>query len=429
MVQGLAFLSKKSWHVKNMNNQEKVWMAEQRKEVENSKTKELARQIQQEREQDELDAISGKKTSHLDRGIAWMHEGGTGEVAKEDLRKKNEEYLMGKEYAPQGVKGGDFAVDGALDGVNAVMAGATAESVKMYPSQNGASVADKNEAFRMRHEDPMFLVSKRHDEQQAKAEKTKALYKRVAGSHEERNDDRKNAKRAKKERKRERKHRYREDDDLNHRKYPRRSRSRDRNDYKEDRTIRMRQNEPPWSRSRGEESPRQSMHDVHQQNNRSGGTNCDGKESFQRREYEHDGQPSELRSRLPDDSRYGLQGSSSKGITNGDLGPMHTVLAQKRQDREEVKRSVRDRASIRHVMTPEERIRVLGKMQMDASRRVLCQKSIPDSSDGAEAPSRGSATFLNDIKQQSHGINATDSLSLRIVEKYGKYQKLDDSFP
>jgi hypothetical protein len=45
MVQGLAFLSKKSWHTKNLNNQEKVWIAEQKKEAEANKTKELARQI------------------------------------------------------------------------------------------------------------------------------------------------------------------------------------------------------------------------------------------------------------------------------------------------------------------------------------------------------------------------------------------------
>jgi anti-sigma28 factor (negative regulator of flagellin synthesis) len=47
MVQGLAFLSKKSWHTKNLANQEKVWMAEQQKEAEVAKTKELAKQIQQ----------------------------------------------------------------------------------------------------------------------------------------------------------------------------------------------------------------------------------------------------------------------------------------------------------------------------------------------------------------------------------------------
>jgi hypothetical protein len=54
MVQGLAFLSKKSWHTKNKVNQEKVWIAEQQKEQETAKASELAKEIQQERENEEL---------------------------------------------------------------------------------------------------------------------------------------------------------------------------------------------------------------------------------------------------------------------------------------------------------------------------------------------------------------------------------------
>jgi hypothetical protein len=37
MVQGLAFLSKKSWHTKNIANQERVWIEEQKKEAEGCK--------------------------------------------------------------------------------------------------------------------------------------------------------------------------------------------------------------------------------------------------------------------------------------------------------------------------------------------------------------------------------------------------------
>ena len=51
---GLSFLSKKSWHVKNLDNQERVWLAEQAKAAEDAKTKELADQIKQEREAEEL---------------------------------------------------------------------------------------------------------------------------------------------------------------------------------------------------------------------------------------------------------------------------------------------------------------------------------------------------------------------------------------
>eukprot|EP00543_Licmophora_paradoxa_P015435 CAMPEP_0202464452 /NCGR_PEP_ID=MMETSP1360-20130828/62004_1 /ASSEMBLY_ACC=CAM_ASM_000848 /TAXON_ID=515479 /ORGANISM="Licmophora paradoxa, Strain CCMP2313" /LENGTH=50 /DNA_ID=CAMNT_0049087761 /DNA_START=1 /DNA_END=150 /DNA_ORIENTATION=- len=50
-------------------------MAEQQKEKEEQKTKELAQQIKLEREREEFDRISGKKRKG-DRGIDWMYENG-----------------------------------------------------------------------------------------------------------------------------------------------------------------------------------------------------------------------------------------------------------------------------------------------------------------------------------------------------------------
>ena len=38
---GLSFLSKKSWHTSNLDNQERVWLAEQKAASEAQKTKEL----------------------------------------------------------------------------------------------------------------------------------------------------------------------------------------------------------------------------------------------------------------------------------------------------------------------------------------------------------------------------------------------------
>jgi len=38
---GLSFLSKKSWHTSNLDNQERVWLAEQKAASEAKKTKEL----------------------------------------------------------------------------------------------------------------------------------------------------------------------------------------------------------------------------------------------------------------------------------------------------------------------------------------------------------------------------------------------------
>jgi hypothetical protein len=438
MVQGLAFLSKKSWHVKNMNNQEKVWMAEQRKANEESKTKELARQIQQEREQDELDAIAGKKSSHLDRGIAWMHEGGTGEAAKEDQRKQDEEFLLGKAYAPEGVKGGDFAVDEVQDGVNAVIAGAAAAgpALAVHPSQAGPSVADKNEAFRMRHEDPMFLVSKRHHEQQAKAEKTKALFERVVGPQdvdsEDSYEERKKAKRAKKERKRERMHRYRndddDDDDRKHRKHRHRSRSRDRKEDEDDRNSRKHRKQPSRSRSRSRSEERRTRSNP----DRSDRTDYNHGDSHRRREYRRGESPSETRTRRADadDSKYGLQGSSRKDLSIDDLGPNRELLEKKRQEMDETRRSImRATTSNRNKMSEEERAKALEDMQNDASRRADAARTRPRDHE-EDSPKRASASFLSDMKQKTHGIQgtSTQSMSTRVRENRHRNQKLDASF-
>jgi len=432
MVQGLAFLSKKSWHVKNMNNQEKVWMAEQRKAHEESKTKELARQIQQERERDEIDAISGKKSSHLDRGIAWMHEGGMGEAAKEDRRKQDEEYLMGKEYLAAGVKGGDFAVDEVKDGVNAVIASAAgAMPTYALPSQSGPTVADKNESFRMRYEDPMFLVSKKHHEQQAKVEKTKALYERVIGRRdvaiEEGHQEGQEAKHAKKDRKKDRKRRHRDDDDgdRNHR---HRLRSQDRHDFKEDRKsrkLRKRSRSPSCS----DETDRGSslQHDRPERNN-----SC-GSDSDRRRDFKRDNRISENIPRYSKHWKYGLQGSFCRDRPTHDLGPSRELLAQKRQLREETRHSMRDRASNRNRRSEEERYNALLIMQNDAIQRIDVSRHSSKSdidNDNGEAQPRSSATFLSDMKQQIHGIQAnhTHSLSSRMRENRHRSQNLEASF-
>ena len=228
MVQGLGFLAKKSWHTKNMANQEKVWVAEERKRAEEQKTKELARQIQQEREQEELDNIAGHKKK-LDRGIDWMYQGQSkdSEIAKEDEAKKNEEFLLGKEFVPDNAAKGDLDQGGINEGVNKVLASTTttaAATAKEEPEREAArprvpveSVADRNEAFRIRHEDPMFLVTQRETEKKRAYEKKKELYERVTGKravdasrdYDEGSWDRDEEKRKKKRRKEDKKDRKR----------------------------------------------------------------------------------------------------------------------------------------------------------------------------------------------------------------------------
>lgn len=244
MVQGLGFLSKKSWHTKNKANQEKVWIAEEQKKAEEAKTKELARQIQQEREEEEFEKISGKKTSIKDRGIDWMYQGATtGELATQEAEKKQEEYLLGKEFVEDGAVKGDFD-DGQKqpDGIHNVISKAAAASASTRPKNDDyygpastgqslsnttnfsnpeSTVASRNEEFRMRMEDPMFLVSQKQREKQVKHDKAKALYEKVVGpschtghdddnsskeSSYDRQRDPKRSKKSKKEHKRHKKH-------------------------------------------------------------------------------------------------------------------------------------------------------------------------------------------------------------------------------
>jgi hypothetical protein len=172
-----------------------VWIAEQRKEAEAQKTKELAKQIQQEREEEELEKISGKKGPKLDRGIDWMYQGSTGELAKEDSERKAEEFLLGKEFVGDGATQGDFDNGDQDQGINTVLRqqeahaavdqGDAAASSSAFA--NEPSVKDRNEDFRMRVEDPMFMVSQKQHEKEVRHDKTKALYERVVGYHEDGN--------------------------------------------------------------------------------------------------------------------------------------------------------------------------------------------------------------------------------------------------
>jgi hypothetical protein len=445
MVQGLAFLSKKSWHTKNIANQEKVWIEEQRKAQEDSKTKELARQIQQEREQEEIDRISGRKSHRLDRGIDWMYQGVKSEAAQEDKRKEAEDYLLGKTYAG-GVKeappSGDFVQEQNIkEGVDAVVAGVTGaedEKPAAFPQQE-PSVADRNEAFRLRHEDPMFLVSMKRREQEEKVEKTKALYEKVVGPVDD-EDSTKRRKREKKERKKERKRRREE-----HRRHRRRSRSRshsrsssysdDDYDYHHSRRYRSRSRSPGYRRGRRSESPvrhssrhsgdeddaRYRRHDnVHQQGQDDGRRKRLDDDHFRHNEDSqaqrewNEQYPMAIRTRL---DNFGLPGSN-KPVDRANLGPDRELVSKKRQERDGKRYK---KPASRHKMTATEREEVLRAMKADASRhdahRRVQQKDEPEEE-------RKSATFLYQVAR-SEGQH---SMPERIAGNRGRNQNITDAF-
>lgn len=95
----LKFLAKKSWHTTNLSNVEKVWIAEQNAEKEKKKLAELQKQINEERqiqELRELQVASGQIVKTVDTTLDWMYEGPAGQA-----EQSAEEYLLGKIYKPK----------------------------------------------------------------------------------------------------------------------------------------------------------------------------------------------------------------------------------------------------------------------------------------------------------------------------------------
>lgn len=443
MVQGLGFLSKKSWHTKNLSNQEKVWMAEQQKEAEGRKTKELARQIQQEREQEELDKISGKKTTK-DRGIDWMYQHGpNSESAKEYEAKRNEEFLLGKEYAADGATSGDFDNGDIKEGIFNVLENSTEE--QEAPTQESAyynqepSVKDRNEQFRMRVEDPMFHVQKQQNEKNVQHEKTKALYKRVVGHQDSEDDDdySRDEKTRKRDRKRHKKsHRKRERKSSSSRKRRSRSSSSERHHRsRKHRSSRRRDR----SRSRSRSGERYSSRREEQSSNnpcfRRDRHSLGEERHSRRRSDEHDDR------RYHDESKndrkqegYGLKGAVSvDNVTIADLGPNKEFLQRKRQEREDQRRRVQQAAASRSRQSGEERAQAIAKMQMDArrhedSRHYARNRGKEDVT--VPPDNRKGASFLADMAKQTHGItgNSSASLSERLRQNRHTNQRTHESF-
>ena len=93
---GLSFLAKKSWHTSNIDNVERVWLAEQEKVKESKKLAELQKQIDDERQIQELrnlQVLAGNKSiKTTDSSLDWMYQGPSNQ--SEQL-KSQEEYLLG----------------------------------------------------------------------------------------------------------------------------------------------------------------------------------------------------------------------------------------------------------------------------------------------------------------------------------------------
>uniref|UniRef100_A0A7S3L9T5 CBF1-interacting co-repressor CIR N-terminal domain-containing protein n=1 Tax=Amphora coffeiformis TaxID=265554 RepID=A0A7S3L9T5_9STRA len=477
MVAGLAFLSKKSWHTKNISNQERVWVAEQRKEQEESKAKELAKQIAQEREQEEMDKIAGKKSARIDRGIDWMYHGQqkNSEIAQEDAAKKSEEYLLGKAYAPESQAVGDFDASAQLkEGVNAVV-----ELKKPPPQKEPAykepTVADRNEAFRMRHEDPMFQVAMEAKHKQDEYKKKKELYERVVGVRGDDDDNaderdhksRKKEKKHKKKKKHRKRHYYSSDEDdsssledrkRHHTKRHKRSRT---PESHEDRS--RRHHRRSHSRERDEYSARRGDRDDRHHHRRRHNRHDDYSDDDSYDPRDRRGRQDRYRSRSPEYSRdktrshdpdlrdgrgnlqdwhprseealaqekkagYGLQGKTLKSPPS-DLGPDRELLRKKRQERGEQIERNRQQSSRRN-MTEAEREAALREMKESAARHHQSRRADrPDDEDEVRHDPQSSAAFLHSVARKAHGVSeGSMSLHERISQNRSTNQRLHDDF-
>lgn len=481
MVQGLGFLSKKSWHTKNLDNQERVWMAEQRRDAEKRKTAELAKQIKEEREREELDRISGKKTT-TDRGIDWMYQGSAAaeNLAKEDAARRNEEFLLGKEFTGGDGGGGDF-VDGEdqKTGIHGVLAEAEQIQQQQEKETNTSdsnyyqepSVKDRNENFRLRVEDPMFHVSQRQQEKKSNHDKTKALYERVVGvpkggeddhDHDDTDEDSRQKKR-KKERKRKKKKRRDEDDRRRESKRSRRSRSR--SHERQYRKHRRRDRSP--SRSEEEDSYYDGGYrrrdERHRHRHREDSYRHDYDDKYRHKRYDDESFGDDRRYRRREETSryddrqntrkeypaaarreegrdwkkegYGLLNSSSSSSNvakkNADLGPDRNLLEKKRHERDAERRRIRETATSRRRITEDERARALQEMQEDAMKRQEVGASYAKAyHDDDEAPNKAGASFLTDMTKRTHGITdeSAASLSERLAQNRHTNQRSHESF-
>lgn len=471
MVQGLGFLSKKSWHTKNIANQEKVWIAEERQKTEERKTKELAKQIAQEREQEELDRIAGKKTA--DRGIDWMYQGQNqdSEIAKEDANKQAEEYLLGKEFVGDGAVKGDLDDGTANEGINKVVAVAAPEPEPELNRPHEPTVAERNEASRMRLEDPMFAVSKQAYEMKQKYEKKKELYEKVTGEVAvDAHKARKESKKRKKE-KRHKKHRRDRDDDGRRREDRQRSsrrRHRSRSPSEsEDSRRHSRRRRRSRSHSRSYSRERDSYRRSRSRNQSPARRDYDDRRGSYRGEvgsYRHDNDGRRYsshddrdyrRGRSPDrqgeahrpvepwhDHRhhqkkagYGLQGGASRPTATrpGDLGPDQELLRRKHEEKEAERRQLREAASSRRHMSAAERAAALRAMEADAQRREQTRDRISVRDGQEESAARGQgangAAFLHDITRKAHGLHdGAMSMTERLKQNRNSNQKAHESF-
>lgn len=479
MPKGLAFLSKKSFHTSKLCNQEKVWLAEKAKEAEDAKIRELTRQIEQEREEEELLRISGNKSKKLDRGIDWMYQGGQASGSggtltafeEEQKKKEAEDYLLGKEYNPSNMKSGDFAQAASESSVGLNKVIAAAESLPVVTQQflkkDMTAEQEWNADFHLRYEDPMFMVEQRRKEKERDKEKKKELFgdyhdmngskKNHASSsatHDEDNYDEGHKRRSRRDEKSRhisrRKRSYSSDDSYDSRRYSSRKRDRQREGKRDHRyTSRSR------SRSRSPSRDRRHRNSHHPRGW--------SRSSSRDRSYDHkDVKESRCKRNIRDHRRvdnpsrsdrsdkydntdgerkqYGLIGATLSRPS--DIAPDTSLLTKKRQEKDDARyrnhRSNRNDFGAKRRLTEEEREKALAEMQEHANQRFgemnqanlksnnsdLYDEEIQRRVQGHESASQ--RNFLEETTAKAHAISVSQDATLSSRLSATRHRHLKD---
>eukprot|EP00948_MAST-09A_sp_MAST-9A-sp1_P001871 g1871.t1 len=173
----LSFLNKKGFHTGTFQNQERVWLAEQRKKEEERKLAEKQKELKEERERDEIRKLrekAGIKPDEKDKRIAWMYDHTVMHRHDDDNvdpETKLEKALEEAE-ASSGSKvreGGVHSVVGTSSssssgGENHLSSSSSSAQAPIIPSitqtDDVKRLTSASETFRRVHEDPMFQMQK-----------------------------------------------------------------------------------------------------------------------------------------------------------------------------------------------------------------------------------------------------------------------------
>jgi len=150
IMSGLAFLQKKSFHTKNLNNVEKVWIQQQKKEDEEKKLIELRKQLEEERELEQLQLLQAS-TGQVVLGatqkekLSWMYQGPSG--------PSNDDLMLGNATKPE------LVID-QQQSLKELESKSKPGALYTKEESNEAS-----ESFSRLNQDPLFAIKRREAEQ------------------------------------------------------------------------------------------------------------------------------------------------------------------------------------------------------------------------------------------------------------------------